>query len=225
MPRTIRHRASARRWFTVRMNLCFRGLSGRRRSRTDVVRGLIAAVAAGGISVVIFGWFLPRVGAWATGDSGPVPDSVDAIVVLGGDHGRLEEGLRLLQAGVAAELWYTGRGHDVISQVAEARVPRSAIRLLPSNSTWEDGEQVRNAVAATGAKRVLIVTSWYHGRRARRTIEKQARRVDVVFFHRLVAPLGYDGRNWWKVESGRHVLRSEVTKSFYYWFKYGVTLR
>lgn len=172
-----------------------------------------------------FPWWLAGIGSWTTSRNLWPSAPVDAIVVLAGDNGRLEEGIRLFHLGIAKEFWHTGTDPGVVDQAAKAKVPRDAMRFLRSNSTWEDAEQVNEAIRQTGAQRVLIVTSWYHGRRALRSVEKRANGRKVAFFHQSVAPLGYDDQDWWMTESGRDVVESEVLKSCYYLFAYGLTLR
>jgi len=164
-------------------------------------------------------------GRWTVADSSELPASADAIVVLAGDNGRIEEGIRLFRAGLGRELWHTGTDAGVIGQAVQMGVPRNDVRLLRSNSTWEDAEQISIVAKDGGAKRLVIVTSWYHGRRASRTLEKLSAHTGATFSVHLVAPLGDDQRNWWKSRSGRNVVWSEIKKSFYYFFVYGVSLR
>jgi uncharacterized SAM-binding protein YcdF (DUF218 family) len=194
-------------------------------ARTAAVRVLFATVT---VLVAVAGtapWWLPRLGTWTSGGAQPATESSDAIVVFAGDNGRIEEGIRLFLAGAGRELWHTGTDAGAVEQAIREGIPREAVRLLRSDSTWEDAEQVSKAARQARVKRLLIVTSWYHGRRALRTLEKHTADVDLTLFVQTVAPLGHDQRNWWNFESGRNVVRSEILKSFYYRVKYGVPLR
>jgi uncharacterized SAM-binding protein YcdF (DUF218 family) len=147
----------------------------------------------------------------------------DAIVVLSGGEGRSEEGLRLCQQGLARELWETGAVAGAPSTLLERN--GFGYRALPSSTTWEDGLQVRQMVQAIGAKRVIVVTSWYHGRRAMRTIEKQTRDLNVAVYYQPAGTKGYDSSNWWRHDTGKRLVRAELLKTIYYFFVYGVSPR
>jgi uncharacterized SAM-binding protein YcdF (DUF218 family) len=160
----------------------------------------------------------------ATFVSYPAPASlppVDAIIVLSGAEGRLEEGLRLCQQSLARELWETGAAAGAQPQLTE----RNGVgyRTLPSSTTWEDGLQVRQMIEATGARRVIVVTSWYHGRRAMRTMNRQTRDLNVEVLFHPAATDGYDRSNWWRHDTGRRVVKAELLKTIYYSFVYGVS--
>lgn len=192
--------------------------------RTLAIRALLAMAMALAVLAVTAPWWLPRLGAWTSGGLAPAAGEADAIVILAGDNGRLEEGVRLFHAGFGRELWHTGTDARVIEQAIQMGVPRNDVRLLRSNSTWEDAEQISIAARERGAKRLVIVTSWYHGRRALRALEKRSALTGATFSAHLVAPLGDDQRNWWKSASGRNVVKSEILKSLYYLVRYGVSL-
>ena len=76
---------------------------------------------------------------------------------------------------LAQQLWYTGdipfpemtnfTNGELVRQLAiEQDVPSAAIGLLPTTSTWEDGQEVATAVKSSGTHRVVMVASWYYSR-------------------------------------------------------------
>ncbi len=110
---------------------------------------------------------------------GDAPEKADAVVVLaGGERSkyRLEEGLRLLAAGYATNLVVSGVEFDPNSEFFDRptwellRGQFGATRILvdpKSVMTQESGRFVAKLGRERGWKRVLVVTSAFHWRRAR----------------------------------------------------------
>jgi uncharacterized SAM-binding protein YcdF (DUF218 family) len=157
--------------------------------------------------------------------SGPV----DAIVVLGGDYPyRVLDAAVLYQQGRAAQVWITGdvpvpgkpftTGRYSERLLWSQGVPRDRTLAVYSTSTWEDAEAVASLLEQRSARRVLFVTSWYHGRRAVCVFE---RFVDTFGYHPSEAyPHGPE--RWWGSPTGWLVVSRELSAVVYYWQRYGI---
>ena len=176
---------------------------------------VIMAAALAGVACLFFPQELLTV------DSGPVTG--DVLVVLGG--GNTERPLRaaeLYKAGVAPKILCSGLG-DCDSNRAllrRAGVPASAIlREERSHNTSENARFSLPILRSLGARRVIIVTSWYHSRRAWRCFRHYA--PDLIFYSRPA----YAGcpTSWWQPQPIRGHVKSEYLKLLGYWVRYGVS--
>jgi uncharacterized SAM-binding protein YcdF (DUF218 family) len=163
---------------------------------------------------------LPLVADLVTYPEAEIATPADAVVVLAGDDGRLGEGIGIRRQGLARELWETGASG---ATATEKNTQGFVYRALPSSTTWEDALQIREMAVEKRAKRLIVVTSWYHGRRAMRTLEKQTSDLDVEILFRAARTYGYDRSNWWRDATGRQVVKAELLKTVYYLFVYGVS--
>ena len=165
-------------------------------------------------------------------DSGNV--QADAIIVLGGgSHERPTRAAELFRSGVASSIIVSGRGDFALNRkiLLAAGVPASAIQVeLESNSTKQNAQFSIPLLRALGAERkaqgeesplrVIIVTSWYHSRRALHTFQHYA--PDIQFYSRP-SYYGYPS----KAESAERkamngYMRTEFVKLAGYWVCYGV---
>jgi uncharacterized SAM-binding protein YcdF (DUF218 family) len=174
-----------------------------------VVALLVAALAC---------YFFPQ--QVLTVESGPV--KADVLVILGGGmterSGRAAE---LFKQGEAPKVLVSGFGDDVSNEHTLERdgVPTAAIILEPkSRTTRENAEFSIPLLRALGAKRVIIVTSWYHSRRSLACFEHYA--PDIQFYSRP-SYFGYS-----RADSNRKYIngyvKSEYVKLLGYWVCYGV---
>ncbi len=128
---------------------------------------------------------LPYAGSFLVVDR-PVPS--DAIVVLAGDEGssRFDRGLKALKTGLGRELWIDAEGRRLVfgktmAQYAEAYVqtlpPEQAAHVLvcpiTQTSTFAESAEAARCLAALHPRRVLLVTSAYHTRRAFSIFERR----------------------------------------------------
>ena len=140
----------------------------------------------------LFGWFgaillvvlLPFIiYAGAILLSGPLlgaPDgagTADVMVVLGGDGpARADRAIGLWRQGAAPRVLVTGRSDcgTIAGRMAAGGVRRSAIMLeCFSASTWQNAEFSAPLLAGMGVRKVLLVTNWFHARRALATFRAQ----------------------------------------------------
>ena len=150
------------------------------------------------IALGVFAWFFPQ--QVLTVDSGPV--KADFLVVLGGTSDRAERAAELFKQGEAPEILVSGKGDCVSNEklLEEEGVPEKAITLeCGSHTTRENAEFSIPLLHALGAKPLIIVTSWYHSRRALMCFEHYA--PDIKFYSRP-SYAGYVGGNG-KAESGK----------------------
>ena len=169
--------------------------------------------------------------------------SPDAIVVLSGSSTYVE------RAAWAAQLYREGRaplivltndglisGWDHLEErnpyyyelstrrLEQQGVPADRIQLAPGQAlgTYEESLLVRDYATAHNLKRLLIVTSGYHSRRAlwsmRRACEGSGIEVGIDS-----APPGWQTPSpwaWWRKRWGWKIVGGEYVKMIYYWVKY-----
>jgi uncharacterized SAM-binding protein YcdF (DUF218 family) len=176
--------------------------------------GLVASLLA--ILLTAAAWFFPK--QVLTLESGPV--TADAMVVLGGNAWeRPARAAELFKAGEAAKIIVSGMDDGVPNKtlLEKAGVPGAAIVLEDdSRTTFENAKFSIPLLRQMGAHRVIIVTSWYHSRRALATFEHLA--PDILFYSRP-AYLGYDSKDRRVI---REHLRQEYPKLLGYWLWHGV---
>lgn len=169
----------------------------------------------------------------------PVPvarvETADAICLLGGGVGQLEESellpcsnlmaagdrvwmaARLYKAGKAPKIYCTGPGASKATAplLVEMGVRAEDILSLDeSRNTEEEAKGMEKALLAAGGRKVLLVTSGFHMRRAMRIFRKYASALEVV-----PAPTDFNGL----FQRSRPALRdytpsAEGLATFYYVF-------
>jgi uncharacterized SAM-binding protein YcdF (DUF218 family) len=153
-------------------------------------------------------------------DSGRV--RTEAIVVLGGDCGeRAIHAAELFRSGAAPRVIVSGAGDCTknLQVLTSAGVPASAIELeYSSKTTRENAEFSIALLRAQGAKSAIIVTSWYHSRRALRCFRHYA--PEIQFYSRP-SRNAYP-RSAWSGPGMWHYIRSEYVKLIGYWIGYGI---
>jgi uncharacterized SAM-binding protein YcdF (DUF218 family) len=114
---------------------------------------------------------------------------------------------------------------DISVAVMEKQgVPADKIIVLPFpggvTSTFDEAAVIRQYVLAHQTRRIILVTSAFHTRRARWIFEKTLAGLPVALELVAVPYAGFDQTNWWKNETGLITLNNEYIKLFYYLFKY-----
>jgi uncharacterized SAM-binding protein YcdF (DUF218 family) len=156
------------------------------------------------------------------------PQKADAILVLGGDDAgfRIIKGAQLAQAGYAPYVIVDGPkvlgGHesDATLRYAEQNgYPNSLFRplLLPTgvNSTRAESQYVGLYLNQEHIRKILLVTSNYHTRRAARLMRSANPWLHVVV---VAAPDQFftpDG--WWKRREGQKTFLLEWMKTVAAW--------
>ncbi|MCE0497063.1 MAG: YdcF family protein [Methylacidiphilales bacterium] len=155
-----------------------------------------------------------------TVDSGEV--KADVLVVLGGGSDeRPERAVELFKAGAAQKILVSGAGDCElnVAMLEKSGVPASAImREDRSTNTLENAKLSVPLLHQMGARRVILVTTWYHSRRALACFEHFA--PDITFYSRP-SYFGYQRKDWNRRDVGDHVL-AELVKLPGYWVCHGI---
>ena len=169
--------------------------------------------------VAVIAYYYPE--KFICSESGRV--NADVIVILGGgSHERPLRALELYHAGSAPRFLISGKGDAEINRqiLRRAGVPASAIELEDqSTTTHENAEFSLERLRAEHVHSAIIVTSWYHSRRALNTFEHVG--PDIQFYSRP-SYFAYAREDW--VRLGIHKrMRLEFLKIPGYWLRYGVS--
>ena len=180
--------------------------------RVVIYAGLLVALAA------VIAFFYPE--KFLCVDSGRV--SADVIVLLGGgSHERPERAAELFKAQAASRIIISGEGDDEINRqlLIQAGVPAGAIQLEgKSRTTRENAEFTVKLLRAEKVRRVIIVTSWYHSRRALKCFEHFA--PEIKFYSRP-SYFAFAREDWTRLGISKR-MRVEFLKLPGYWIRYGV---
>jgi uncharacterized SAM-binding protein YcdF (DUF218 family) len=187
-----------------------------------IFRLLLLRAAAAGVTVAVL-WGMADVlcpQQLLIVDSGEI--KADALVVLGGGSGeRPVRAVELFQAGAAPKILLSGMGDcDSNAQFLVGKgVPAAVItREEHAASTLENAKFSIPLLRQMGAHRVIIVTTWYHSRRALACFEHFA--PDIKFYSRP-SYFGYPRQKLDRRGAGGDV-RAEFAKLSGYSVFYGV---
>jgi uncharacterized SAM-binding protein YcdF (DUF218 family)/glycosyltransferase involved in cell wall biosynthesis len=144
------------------------------------------------------------------------PHRADVIIVLGGEsEQRARRALELFQAGAAPGIIVSGDGDAflIVRQLIQGGVPAGAIQMEDrSKNTKENAEFTVRLLKKEGVQRAIIVTSWFHSRRALNTFSffaPEIRFSSLPTYHQA-----------WPAEAV-HIYQ-EYPKTVWYYFHYGI---
>lgn len=159
------------------------------------------------------------------------PQMVDAkcapadviVAISGGDtDARAREAIELYQQGWAPMIIFSGAAQDkqnssnaaVMRQMAlSARVPSDAILLDEASvSTADNASQVRPIVQQRGFKRLILVTSPYHQRRASIEFNRKLGDLCTIVNHPTSTDRFWSASHWWATPWGIWLAGSELLK-------------
>jgi uncharacterized SAM-binding protein YcdF (DUF218 family) len=186
------------------------------KSRHTVLKILIAILLLFAL-LALAAWFCPQ--QVLTVDSGPVKAQV-MVVLGGGGTERPERAAELFKAGEAPLIMCSGLGDDRAHKayLVRAAVPAADILLEPkSNTTRENAEFTIALLRARHITNAIIVTSWYHSRRALACFQHYA--PDIRFYSRpayFTTP-----QSEWRPRDKLRI-KAEFAKLLGYWLLYGV---
>jgi uncharacterized SAM-binding protein YcdF (DUF218 family) len=152
----------------------------------------------------------------------PMPQA-DAILVLGGEsQARPVSAARLYREGVASKVFIIGTGDHETNRRAllSGGVPEDRITTeKESKSTLENAEFAKPLLEANGVRRVLLVTSSFHSRRALATFQQRIPGIEFGITTSRIA--------WWDTPPGRNQEDRwawiEMCKIPVYWIFHGIT--
>jgi uncharacterized SAM-binding protein YcdF (DUF218 family) len=167
------------------------------------------------------------VGAWVGGlvwFAGTVPDHIDdmttrtdAIVVLTGGHGRIEEGVMLLRQGLAKKLFVSGveQRVDVQEMLKSIHLPPdpsdSAIVLgHVADSTASNAAETYDWIHGQNYKSMRLVTSNYHMPRS--LLELRHAMPDLRIIPHPVFPDAVKQDRWWAWPGTAQLIAVEYVK-------------
>lgn len=149
---------------------------------------------------------------------------VDAIVVLGGDGPRrASRAAALYRAGVAPHVIIAGDGDCTFirQMMIDSGVPPGVIQMeCQSRNTWENARFSVPMLIEAKVRRAVIVTSWFHSRRALACFRAAA--PHVAFASAPVEPEWSSWRLMEDPDSGRVLL--EYMKVAWYILRYGIDI-
>ncbi|MGD0086864.1 MAG: YdcF family protein [Verrucomicrobiota bacterium] len=147
----------------------------------------------------------------------------DVIVVLGGgSHDRPERAAELFKERIAPRILVSGLGDGPIYRrsLIQAGVPSQAILMEDqSRTTRENAILAVNLLRHQGAQHVIIVTSWYHSRRALACFEHYAPEIQFYSCPSYFANTRPD----WVRHGLTHRIYLEYPKLLGYWMCYGIS--
>lgn len=166
--------------------------------------------------------------AWVIDE--PVAAS-DAVIVLGDDNyagDRAFHAADLYRAGAAPVVVASGRFLRQNVSVADMMehdlesfgVPAKAIVKLThrADNTREEALEADRLIRARGWKRIIVVTSNYHTRRARFIFEKVLPK-NVTLRVSAARDSEFDPAHWWETRQGRKVFMTELAGYVVAWWE------
>jgi len=154
-------------------------------------------------------------------DSGPA--KADVIIILGGgtgSHERAERAAEFFKQQAAPRIIVSGAGDDEINRriLVEHGVPTNVIQLESrSETTAQNAQFTTKLLRAQNLHSVIIVTSWYHSRRALKTFQHYA---PAIKFYSRPSYFAFKRGDWTRLLAKRIYL--EYAKLAGYWIRYGV---
>jgi uncharacterized SAM-binding protein YcdF (DUF218 family) len=191
--------------------------AGRHRLRVAV------AIFLGGTILLALSWntWLPWIGEWLVSPDTPAP--ADLIVVLGGDFWgpRAVKGAELGVHGYAPHVLISGpeyvwygkpypEGDLATMFLVQKGYPRSLFETFfhHASSTIGEAKALAPELKRRNVRRVLIVTSSYHSRRASLVFHAVLPFTQI----RVIGVPDYQLESWWKIPISRRLVRSEWSK-------------
>ncbi len=182
------------------------------------LRRVILIIGAALVILVCASFFFPH--QILTADSGPV--TADVMVVLGGGWiERSERAAELFNEHAAPKILITGAGDCEKNRklLIDAGVPESVIQMEPNAiSTRQNAQFSIPLLRGENAKKVILVTTWYHSRRALACFRHYA--PDIQFYSRP-SYYAYPRSQWHRKRIARFI-HAEYLKLLGYWGCYGV---
>lgn len=195
---------------------------------------LLLLLMIGGVVYTFRNQLLPLPAQWLIKED--ALQAADAMIVLsGGSFDRGNEAVRIFKHGFVPVIICPGGNKayefEILnmnlkeSEVTKLNlvrqgVPDSAIQVIPEgSSTAEEAKFLYPHIKSKQYKKVILLTSLYHTRRARKVFEKVFEDSGVVFVVRGSKSSRFDEYAWWKTEDGLIAMNNEMVKVFYYLFK------
>jgi uncharacterized SAM-binding protein YcdF (DUF218 family) len=173
----------------------------------SLIRSIVSVIVLG--CVVLLCLFVGF--TWEVFSLKPKQASTDAVVVLAGGKGRIEEGIRLYRAGGGAALYLIGVDPSVRKRdLVKERPDEQIILEKQSRTTLENAFYARDLLARRQVRSLQLITSRYHMLRAE-LIFRNLLAKDIAIY-----PHPVDSRNfreeWWRYGGSFRLLFTEFYK-------------
>ena len=159
-------------------------------------------------------------------------EKAQAIVVLGGDSragDRLRHAVQLYRAGWAPRIVLSGapfrtyfnESELMAHEARQMGVPAEHVILAPSraDSTLEEALGLREVLAGHEFRKIILVTSNFHTRRARTIFLAVYRPRGTRVIVSAAPDQRFDPKTWWQHREGRKQMATEVAKLLYTWWE------
>lgn len=162
-------------------------------------------------------------------------EKADAIFLLTGDpHTRPVKAAELFRTGIAPRVVVSrteigpavaaglqaGEAEAALRMLQRSGVPATSIVFLPTRvtSTWDEAVALRKYAPSLGIKRVVVVTSASHGRRARWLFRRALKGTALDVRFATVEDWRFDMDNWWVNEAGANTVANEYIRFVHNFF-------
>lgn len=150
------------------------------------------------------------------------PAAADVIVLLGGEPTyRPPRVVELYEQDLATDVIISGNGDgvDVKRWLVAKNVPEAVIRTESiSENTKQNADFTVPLLREKKAKRVILVTSWFHSRRALACFQKAAPEIEFI----SLPTIADRPKSHWPNKEERSVILREYLKLGWYLVRYGV---
>ena len=176
-----------------------------------LIRGLVTLIMLSAVvAVCLFIGF-----TWEVFSLKPKQAATDAVVVLAGGKGRIEEGVRLYRAGGGKALYLIGVDPTVRKRdLVKDRPGEEIILEKQSTTTLENAFYARDLLAKNEVRSLQLITSRYHMLRAQLIFRNVLPRDIAIYTHPV------DTRNfkeeWWLYKGSFRLLFTEFYKYYLY---------
>jgi uncharacterized SAM-binding protein YcdF (DUF218 family) len=145
----------------------------------------------------------------------------DLIVALGGNRWRQRDAVALMKEGLAEYILLLGpdvqqSDYDCLG----VSIERAVLPHMPAYTTGEEALETLKIMRERSFRSAIIVTSWYHLRRASLTFGRvfDGDRIKLMFHPCGHTPFDY--KTWWRSYIGRKAVAIEYLGLATYWVRY-----
>ncbi|MHC5539315.1 YdcF family protein [Singulisphaera rosea] len=163
--------------------------------------------------------------AWSCRLEDPLVEADAIVLLLGGPLDRPARAADLYLRGLAPVV-LLGSTEAVSSEgslhrhaLIQEGVPEVAIHILPGGpveSTYDEALRIREYVRSRPIRRIIVVTTAYHTRRAGWTFRKVLREAGVDVRVAASRDPEFGEEDWYKSDLGTTIYRWEIAKNLYY---------
>lgn len=148
-------------------------------------------------------------------------EKADCIVALGGENSRKKEAVKLFKKDYAKKILFTG--FEITKKDYERYGLKPNEYIYPVKSafnTYEESQVVLDIVRRYNFKSIILVTSFYHTRRASETFKRFLGKENIKVMVYPVFWQNFDIKNWDKNSYLKKAVIIEWLGLLYYKFEY-----